>query len=70
MVIKLNKRVVKILNKSQNNKKKIEEAEINAVKRKLSEVEKSNSQHEKKKESVDINAVLKQLSQYLEDDKK
>lgn len=54
----------------QNNKKKIEEAEINAVKRKLSEVEKSNSQHEEKKEPVDINAVLKQLSQYLEDDKK
>lgn len=55
----------------QTPKKKIEDAEINAVKRKLNEVEKSNEQNdEKKQEEVDINAVLQQLSQYLESDRK
>lgn len=59
------------INTKQTPKKKIEDAEINAVKRKLNEVEKTNEQSdEKKQEEVDINAVLQQLSQYLESDKK
>lgn len=59
------------INTKQTPKKKIEDAEINAVKRKLNEVEKTNEQNDaKKKEDVDINAVLQQLSQYLESDKK
>ena len=59
------------INTKQTPKKKIEDAEINAVKRKLNEVEKTNEQNDaKKKEEVDINAVLQQLSQYLESDKK
>ena len=59
------------INTKQTPKKKIEDAEINAVRRKLNEVEKTNEQSdEKKQEEVDINAVLQQLSQYLESDKK
>lgn len=59
------------INTKQTPKKKIEDAEINAVKRKLNEVEKTKEQSdEKKQEEVDINAVLQQLSQYLESDKK
>ena len=59
------------INTKQTPKKKIEDAEINAVKRKLNEVEKTNEQSdEKKQEEVDINAVLQQLSQYLESYKK
>ena len=59
------------INTKQTPKKKIEDAEINAVKRKLNEVEKTNEQSdEKKQEEVDINGVLQQLSQYLESDKK
>lgn len=59
------------INTKQTPKKKIEDAEINAVKRKLNKVEKTNEQSdEKKQEEVDINAVLQQLSQYLESDKK
>ena len=59
------------INTKQTPKKKIEYAEIHAVKRKLNEVEKTNEQSdEKKQEEVDINAVLQQLSQYLESDKK
>ena len=52
-------------------KKKIEEAEINEVKRKLNEVETStNKESEEKNKDIDINNVLQQLSQYLESDRK
>ncbi|MBO5349471.1 MAG: CpsD/CapB family tyrosine-protein kinase [Clostridia bacterium] len=52
-------------------KKKIEDEEINEVKRKIEEVENTTSNNENLKQDVDINAVLKQLSQYLsENDKK
>lgn len=56
-------------------KKKIEDAEIAAVKNKLDAVEKSEELQKAKnvdsQEDVDINSVLKQLSQYLTDtDKK
>lgn len=55
----------------QTPKKKIEDAEINAVKKKLNEVEKSTTNRdEDKKDDIDINVVLKQLSQYLESDRK
>ena len=51
-------------------KKKIEDSEIDEVKRKLNEVELSNKKEENKSVDVDINNVLKQLSKYLESDKK
>ena len=51
-------------------KKKIEDSEIDEVKRKLNEVELSNKKEENKSDDVDINNVLKQLSKYLESDKK
>ena len=55
----------------EENKKKIEEAEINEVKRKLNEVETStNKESEEKNKDIDINNVLQQLSQYLESDRK
>lgn len=58
-------------NTRSNTKKKIEENEMQEVKRKLSEVENITSKEDDKKEKVDINVVLKQLSQYLtESDKK
>lgn len=58
-------------NIKSSSKKKIEDDEINEVKRKIKEVENVNSKDENKKEDVDINAVLQQLSQYLtESDKK
>lgn len=51
-------------------KKKIEDSEIDEVKRKLNEVELSNKKEENKSDDIDINNVLKQLSKYLESDKK
>lgn len=56
-------------------KKKIEEAEIEAVKNKLDEVEQTENIEKnstvESEDNVDINTVLKQLSQYLTDtDKK
>ena len=54
-----------------NSKKKIEDDEINEVKRKLREVENESIKEENKKEDIDINSVLQQLSQYItESDKK
>ena len=59
------------INQKQAPKKKIEDAEINAVKQKLNEVESSNNKEsEDKNNDIDINSVLKQLSQYLESDRK
>lgn len=55
-------------------KKKIEDAEIAAVKNKLDAVEQNENSEKNKtvetEEDVDINAVLKQLSQYLTDSDK
>lgn len=54
-----------------NSKKKIEDSEINEVKRKIKAVEKETPKDENKKEDIDVNTVLQQLSQYLtESDKK
>lgn len=64
------KRSKGITHKNVVAKKKIEDSEINEVKRKLSEVKVTNKSNENKSEDVDINNVLKQLSQYLENDKK
>jgi capsular exopolysaccharide synthesis family protein len=57
---------------TSTNKKKIEDHEIDEVKRKLDAVETLNKKEESKssEENIDINNVLKQLSQYLENDKK
>lgn len=55
-------------NKMSNRVKKVEEKEINEVKRKLEQVD--TSKDVKKDENVDINNVLQQLSQYLSDSDK
>lgn len=64
------KRSRAIAHKNISAKKKIEDSEIDEVKRKLNEVELSNKKEENKSDDIDINNVLKQLSKYLESDKK